>query len=291
MLIRPFAIGALAMAALALTSSARAEDTIRLSLPGSPDATTRNLKATQADLRSDTLAMARGRGGAARGGRAVASRSRGVAVRSTRGVAVRSTRGVAVRSTRGVAYRGGRAVAYRGGRGVAYRGGYYGGYRGYRGAYYGGYRGYVYPRYNYGGLYYPSYYGYYPRYYYPRVYYSYPIYSYPAYSYYYPTALTTGIPRMPLATSSQNILPAPSTTDQPTTPGTFPYDGGPRAPLPVPDGEETRIQQPQRPALVNDLVVSAKTPGGKWHYPAYGEKPTRSPLYPIQPAVIAGNIR
>src|ERR1700683_1870223 len=98
---RPVAVGALALAALALVSSARAEDTIRLSIPGSNDAPTLNLKSSGADLAAATVAVARGRGGVAVGGR------------------------------------GGVAVGGRGRVAVGYRGGFYGGYRG---GYYGGYR-------------------------------------------------------------------------------------------------------------------------------------------------------
>jgi hypothetical protein len=59
----------------------------------------------------------------------------------------------------------------------------------------------------------------------------------------------------------------------------------------VPQGEESNTKLPRRPALINDLVVSSKATGGKWNYPAYGEKPTRSPTYAMQPAVIAGTLR
>src|SRR5947209_1908514 len=62
---RFLSLSAAALAALALTSPAQADDTLRLALPGSTDADTLNLKATESDLDADTLTVARGgyRGG------------------------------------------------------------------------------------------------------------------------------------------------------------------------------------------------------------------------------------
>jgi hypothetical protein len=83
--------------------------------------------------------------------------------------------------------------------------------------------------------------------------------------------------------------PSLSTDPQmPSVPGTYEYDGGPRTPIPLPDGEESVTRPPNRPTLVADLAVSAKS--GKWNYPAYGEKPTRTPRYGIQPSVVAGKL-
>jgi hypothetical protein len=75
------------------------------------------------------------------------------------------------------------------------------------------------------------------------------------------------------------------------TPGTFDYDGGPRVPVPLPPGEETMTNFPRRPALIDDLLVSTKATSGRWNYPAYGEKPTRTPTYTVRPSVISATLK
>jgi hypothetical protein len=161
---------------------------------------------------------------------------------------------------------------------------YRGYYRGYYGGYYGGYRGY------YGGYYRPyySHYSYYPRYsyysYYPRYSYSsyyssyYPSYSYSSYyspGYYCPIDGT-------LAPSYSLEYSAPSTTPPVERPmpkadeQTFPYDGGPRSPVPMP----TPDQAPPKP-VPNKLPpegTPVSLPGARagFTYPAYGENPLPS---------------
>jgi len=67
---------------------------------------------------------------------------------------------------------------------------------------------------------------------------------------------------------------------------TYPYDGGPTAPVPMPQGEdkptlvpphraapaETFVSYPSKPTQVKK-TEEKKT--GKWNFPAYGEKPSR----------------
>jgi hypothetical protein len=192
-------------------------------------------------------------------------------------------------------------VAWRGG----YRGGYYGGYRGYYGGYrgyYGGYGGYrsYYPRY-YGGYrsYYPRYYGYnsyYPRYYggyygsYNPSYYGgyYGSYSYPSYygysSYYTQPYVYFGISgdgdcgsnivTLPLqsGTAGQQV---PNTRPPATKDGTFPYDGGPDRPVPMPKVEPEGTQLPKQSVPLEGRPVSFPSKP-KYVYPAYGEQPTRT---------------
>jgi len=282
--------------ALAGTASA-ADDVIRLALPNkSADVLT--LGATASDLDADVLNVAR-YGGGYRGGSV-----------GYRGGYYGGYRGGSV------GYRGGYYGGYRGGY-VGYRGGYYGGYRGgyyggYRG-YYGGYRyGYGYRGYGYGG-YYPSYgYAYYPSYsyYYPSYSYYYPSYSYsyPDYSYgygsddssYYPSSLSSRVvivrPSAPVTSYPQpqpqaqprlETLPNPSPSPAPqqmprADEDTFPYDGGPKNPVPVPQSSEDARPTviPYRTLRPKETLVSLKPKGeektsGKWNYPAYGEKPTR----------------
>jgi len=311
--------GTLAFAGLlAWSSSAHAGDTIRLDLPTTSlttassndgqSATTRTLEATEEDLIAKALdagyrgfhaGSARGFGGY-RGG-------------------FGGYRGGYVGGYRG-GYRGGYYGGYRGGYYGGYRG-YYGGYRGYgygyrgygygygyRGYYpryyagyyggyggYGGYAGYVDPGYSYGYSY-PSYYSY--GYSYPS-YYSYPVYSYS------PCALTTspvivsrvtstvpsiapsqGVPVMPKA-SEDSVLPTPKNAAPAPKSGTFPYDGGPMAPVPMPKGanqgptnpleDDTQTVIPRITSPATDLLVSLPTANkGKWVYPAYGEAPRRT---------------
>jgi len=245
------ALGLAALAAIGFVAgSATAADTIRLSLPGSTTAPTVNLKATADDLAADTLDARYGYGG-------------------YRGYGHGGYRGFGYGGYRGFGYGGYRGYGY-GYRGFGY--GYRGYGYGYRG-YYGGYRGYYRPYYS---SYYPSYSSY-----------SY----YPTYSYCYPMASSTIVtPVQPLviqSTTSNYAQPAPSVmlpADEPSllpsTPGngTYPYNGGPRTPVPMPQADESATSYPRltKPALVEDLVVTL--PGkstGKWTYPAYGETPTR----------------
>ena len=177
-----------------------------------------------------------------------------------------------------------RVGAYRGG---SYRGGFGGGfhYAGYRygsfyryGDRYGAF--YRYPRYNYGGYpYYAS------SYYYP--------YYYPSSAYYYTPApfycpiSAAAVPLMPPA-DGYNLPPAQETLPPPAPVppgGTFPYDGGPRVPMPMPGVEPAPFGVPPRgvtPTVPLDgrpvsLQVRSTT-APKWTYPAYGELPRPSSI-------------
>jgi hypothetical protein len=295
MLSRHLAAGALTLAALALTGRVHAQN-VRMNLPGSAQATTTTLEATPLDLAVDTVAVARGgggRGGFARGGVGRVGFARGGIGR--------------VGFARGGYYGGGFARGFRG---------YYG-YRGYYGAryfprYYGGFYGlgygygygYGYPYYGYGyGYGYPYYtaYSYYPYYAaysaYPGIYYG---------SSYYPSyyaanpcsggALVRPYPTMPPATSLATPGPSYASPSVPgpapagAAPGTFPYDGGPSLPVPMPSVPETETGSQRGKGKSTELFVSLPAPAAKWQYPAYGEKPTRvRPTY-AGPAVIVGKI-
>jgi len=278
------AAGLVALAAFLCPSALRADDTIRLKLPASDDATVRPLVADKADLDADTVDV---RWGGYRGGYG--------------------------------GYRGGYG-GYRGFGGGFYRGGfggYYGGYRGYGYGYRGfgyaglGYRGFGYgyyrPRYYGGyGYGYPAYYGGYA-YGYPAYYggYGYPVYSSSYYTYpsyyvspsYYPCSTVLSVTTLsstptvaepsissyestPSYGSTLSTPPAPKPGIIPPMPradGTYSYDGGPSTPVPMPRGEES-MSLPRVPTPVVDHVVSLpvgpKT--GKWQYPAYGEQPRRT---------------
>ncbi len=185
--------------------------------------------------------------------------------------------------------------------GYRYRGGYYGwgggyGYRGYSVGYYGGYRG------GYGWNGYGGYYGgyssfnyyrpaYYAPYYAPRVYYSsyyssFPVY--PTYSTYYNCGPSvglylgigggagTGAPTVPLGGG----LARPPAATQPMAPpvapdgGTFPYDGGPANPVPLPKADPNAAPPADPMTTATDLPISLKpkAPAPQYRYKAYGEK-------------------
>ncbi|MGL4549822.1 MAG: hypothetical protein ACRC33_01435 [Gemmataceae bacterium] len=263
-MMRPFmAAGLLALAA-GIPAARAADDDLRLTLPATPDAATRTLGAVADDLETETVEAGyrgyRGGWGGYRGGY------------------------------------GGWGGGYRGGYYAGYRGwGGYGGWGGYRAGYYGGYRGF------YGGYYGPrysgGYYSYAPSYYssYPSFYssYSYPVVS--SYYYYSPCAMVTAAPATtmeyriapstpapaPAAPApSAPVLPAPKGTvpPMPNADGTFPYNGGPTLPVPMPEGGEEASVLPRVPTPIIDRVVSLKAEPatGKFVYPAYGETPRRA---------------
>jgi len=197
---------------------------------------------------------------------------------------------------------------FRGGYHVGYRGGFYGGgfrHVGYGGRF-GGYRyGMGYYRfggYGYGGYYaaYRPYYGYgygggyysspcyYPTYTYVTPYYNYapPVYYTPGYSY-YPTNAQVQVGQ-PIG---KTLYVGPSQQPyQPMMPpaqngnGTFPYDGGPANPIPLPkDGSSDQgptfqplpKQVPTDGRLVSiPAVQPTKTGSSGFAYPAYGEQGT-----------------
>jgi len=203
-------------------------------------------------------------------------------------------------------YHGG---GFHGGHYGGYHGGFYGGYRGFYGGY-GGYRGFGYAGYGYRGWGYGGYgyrgygYGYYRPYvgigfgygyggygygyggygypYYSGISYYYPsCYSYPTYyygiSYASPavtytlgtTSTTTVQPVMPRIIDSGDV--APSTRVIPN--GTYPYDGGPTSPVPMPSKEAA----PKVPSTERFVSIPAAK---KYSYAAYGEKPSAQPALP-----------
>jgi hypothetical protein len=194
-----------------------------------------------------------------------------------------------------------------GGYGAGYYNGYYSGYYG---AYYPRYYGsYYYPRY-YGSYYYPSYYygySYYPRYY--GSYYYYPSYYsyYPGYSYYYPSYYgisfvspigcpaggqdVAGLVLTPdgKGTKSDSYKPAVPAGPRKPVPqdGTYPYDGGPPDPVPMPRVEPAPAGKvrPQTVPLEGRAVSlpPAAAPKKKYEYLAYGEKPAAADAAPETP--------
>ncbi len=153
-----------------------------------------------------------------------------------------------------------------------YRGGYHGGYRGgYRYGYHYGYRAY-YPRY-YGG--YGYYRSWYPAYYWPRAYYYAPYYYY-APPVYYP-CYRIGLP-VTIAPSVEIQTPAPQPIPVgPSNDGTYPYDGGPRAPVPQPKDFDPAPSSSPKPTLPLDgkpVSLPVQSKYTQFEYPAYGDDRT-----------------
>lgn len=187
----------------------------------------------------------------------------------------------------GGGYYGGYGRSYYGGYGRSYYGGYggyglgyYGGYGGYyRPYYYGGYGGgygyggYYGSGYGYGGGYYGSGYGYGGGYGggYCGISASVTLpgqivtLGYQNQQPQYATQPQYAPQQMPRIEDG-NILPSPR-QQQPTPGQTFPYDGGPIAPVPMPDTTPSNVTPSER-------KVSLPAPTKKYTYAAYGEKPT-----------------
>jgi hypothetical protein len=241
-------MGWLAVGALLLGSvAAQAGDTIKLALPASTDVPA--VKLGEIGLDADTIdARGGGHGGHYGGGH------------------------------------GGHYGGYHGGHYGGYHVGHYGGYRGYYGGYrgyYGGYRGY------YGAYYRPyfygaGYYGYQPYYY--SSYYSAPSVYYYSSPVYCPIGLegaSVGTARIMPPADALNYRPDAEALPLPRDPGTYPYDGGPRAPVPMPridnpgDAPPARLAPPPTVPL-DGRPVSLPGPKAtpvKYSYPAYGELP------------------
>ncbi len=152
-------------------------------------------------------------------------------------------------------------------------------------------RGWRWGYYRYG--YYPRYYSYYyPRYYYPRYAYGYAYSYYRPYGYYAPgviyrpapcfSPISISVNPMPYAVmlpgrarisvqfGSPEVLPAPQSAPDN---GTYPYDGGPRTPVPLPKADPGPGVVPPVATIVEGRVISLATKPAKYAYPAYGEQP------------------
>src|SRR4051794_6375357 len=89
-----------------------------------------------------------------------------------------------------------------------------------------------------------------------------------------------------VGTTSQTRRLAGLPGQKETTPapdGTYPYDGGPKAPIPMPKEDAAaprllplRITSPATERFVSLQLSSPVATKGKWVYPAYGEQPRRT---------------
>ena len=142
--------------------------------------------------------------------------------------------------------------------------------------------GYYYPYYSY---YYPSYYNgpyFYdpPVYYYPSTDYVRPSVYYAPDYYYYPNGFGLSPGSRPLPTPERSVMP-PTTGSEETIPmprpqqkgGTYPYDGGPANPVPMPQAESTPSRKAGIPLAPDGRLVATESKAPKYTYQAYGEKP------------------
>jgi hypothetical protein len=220
-----------------------------------------------------------------------------------------------MRGVRGfVGYRGGYGhyghghvgfrVGYGGGYGYGigrgyYGGGYYGGYNRayygggyYGGGYYGGYSPYYYSSYSS-----PYYYNSYP-YCAPTVYYTQPSYSY------YPIGDVQVGPTVAATRPSANVAPAqqvlpaqhyqlpqpqqyqPGTVPMPSADGTYPYDGGPVNPIPLPKKTGIDTTDGRIVGLPAQQKLTTQVGGSGFAYPAYGDSTATTTFAAGRPSTI-----
>jgi hypothetical protein len=81
-------------------------------------------------------------------------------------------------------------------------------------------------------------------------------------------------PRVGAVPVRRQVLPPP--TAGPSD-GTFPYDGGPVNPVPLPRSEPSSVPGTSTAAAGNNQLVSLQAGPAKYVYLAYGEKPAGEP--------------
>jgi hypothetical protein len=154
---------------------------------------------------------------------------------------------------------------------------------GWAGSGFGFWPGYDYPYYSY---YYPS--SYYSPYFYEPLGFYYPsadyvgpsVYYAPDNYYDYPNGYGLSPGSRPLPTPGRSVMP-PATGPEETIPmprpqqkgGTYPYDGGPANPVPMPQAVSTPSRKAGIPPTSDGRLVAAESKAPKYTYQAYGEKP------------------
>jgi hypothetical protein len=141
------------------------------------------------------------------------------------------------------------------------------------------------------GYYYPYYSYNYPSYFYSPYSYDPPVYYYPsadyvapslynAPGYYYPNGNGLSPGSRPLVAPERSVMP-PATGPEETIPmprpeqkgGTYPYDGGPANPVPMPQAEPTPSRKAGIPLTRDARLVATESKAPKYSYQAYGDKP------------------
>ena len=92
-------------------------------------------------------------------------------------------------------------------------------------------------------------------------------------------------------TTDQDVGPVPEGGPVPrpggVEDGTFPYDGGPSSPVPMPKADPVPSRDPVRPApKPEDRIVSLPAPTTQLAYPAYGEKTAPTSFAQDRPALL-----
>jgi hypothetical protein len=132
-------------------------------------------------------------------------------------------------------------------------------------------------------VYRPYYSFYYPGYYRPYVYSYVPRYYSSYYGFWpiggdaaaFPSVTILGGLRLRIDGQEQEEVPIPRAT--PPADGTYPYDGGPANPVPMPNAEPAPSVVPVRPAVPRDgRAVSLPAQPSRFAYPAYGEGPVQT---------------
>jgi len=137
------------------------------------------------------------------------------------------------------------------------------------------------------GFGFPYYYPYYSSYYYPSYYYPYDYgYSQPYYDYSYsPVTLYTPRTNYRIISQPTGVMPYADSSSLQTQPGgagytpspdgTYPYNGGPRSPVPMPkEAPPPSAAPPASSAPLEGTTVSRVVAKSKYTYLAYGEGST-----------------
>jgi hypothetical protein len=234
-------------AAVCVAQPARGGDTIRLNVPASVDAPTLSLDGKGPD--ADTVDVG-GRGGFHGGGFHGGGFHGG---------------GFHGGGFHHVGFHGGsfHHVGFHGFHGGFVHHGFYGrGFYGYGRSFYGYGRGFY-------GYWWP---GYYSAYYYPTSLYYYGGYCAPT-TYVVPISAQVGAPSLDLNTVPMQRVP--ETLGQPLDrrDPTYPYDGGPRQPVPLPGGLEPNQPSPPLEGRIGAASVqqTSTATAARYTYPAYGE--------------------
>jgi hypothetical protein len=126
-------------------------------------------------------------------------------------------------------------------------------------------------------------------YYAPAYYYSAPACYYTPSVYFSPVGLNLNVPFVSLSMARRptaavaptdaglETIPAPRPLKPAQPNGTFPYDGGPANPVPMPQAEPAPNRAAPRTIVPEGRVVSLQAKAPKYSYPAYGEKPASRP--------------
>jgi hypothetical protein len=90
---------------------------------------------------------------------------------------------------------------------------------------------------------------------------------------------TLAIPTTTLSPANGSVQPGYSDVSPPVMPredGTYPYNGGPKNPVPNPGADPAPMKDKQRTVPLEGRSVSLPKSTSKWTFPAYGEAARRT---------------